>query len=166
MKWSKYKKVPNLVAELEKGKKYKLVDSTAITSALFSFLYDKPEGGLPNVLNCYPKIVKEQLDGATFKKPAVEVQNAYFLMYQHSGPNKDTKGIVEERKWRKWVDDSLVHVLSPNVYRTPSEALQVSNILWVQLTFSRYDKLYTQEMSIGGVECSVNFLRSRCIHKM
>ena len=30
----------------------------------------------------------------------------------------------EERKWRKWVDDHLVHMLSPNVYRTPSEALQ------------------------------------------
>ncbi len=30
----------------------------------------------------------------------------------------------EERKWRKWVDDHLVHVLSPNIYRTPSEAFQ------------------------------------------
>lgn len=30
----------------------------------------------------------------------------------------------EERKWRVWVDDSLVHVLSPNIYRTPKEALQ------------------------------------------
>ena len=29
-----------------------------------------------------------------------------------------------ERKWRLWVDDVLVHVLSPNIYRTPSEALQ------------------------------------------
>ena len=29
-----------------------------------------------------------------------------------------------ERKWRKWVDDTLVHTLSPNVYRTPTEALQ------------------------------------------
>lgn len=30
----------------------------------------------------------------------------------------------DERKWRKWVDDVFVHVLSPNVYRTPTEAFQ------------------------------------------
>lgn len=26
-------------------------------------------------------------------------------------------------KWRKWADDWLVHLISPNVYRTPREAL-------------------------------------------
>ena len=26
-------------------------------------------------------------------------------------------------KWRQWVDDWLVHLISPNVYRTPGEAL-------------------------------------------
>ena len=127
MRWSKsYKKVPVLVAEMENGKKYQLVDSTALISTMFSFLYDKPEGGLESVLNCYPKIMKEDISGATLKKPVMDVQNRYFLMYQHSGPNKDTKGIVEERKWRKWVDDTLVHTLSPNVYRSPTEALQVN----------------------------------------
>lgn len=29
----------------------------------------------------------------------------------------------EEMKWRQWADDWLVHLISPNVYRTPSEAL-------------------------------------------
>lgn len=29
----------------------------------------------------------------------------------------------EEMKWRKWADDWLVHLISPNVYRTPKEAL-------------------------------------------
>lgn len=33
----------------------------------------------------------------------------------------------EERKWRKWVDDVLVHTLSPNVYRTKEEAFQAFN---------------------------------------
>ena len=27
-------------------------------------------------------------------------------------------------KWRKWVDSSLVHMLSPNIYRTFKEAYQ------------------------------------------
>ena len=89
MKWSKsYRKVPVLVAELENGKKYKLVDSTALISALFSFIYDKPEGGLENVLKCYPKIRKN-----TEKGPTLEIQNLYFLMYQNSAPNKTTKEI-------------------------------------------------------------------------
>lgn len=33
----------------------------------------------------------------------------------------------EERKWRKWADDVLVHTLSPNVYRTTDEAFQAFN---------------------------------------
>ncbi|KAL8459167.1 hypothetical protein ACS0TY_036584 [Phlomoides rotata] len=30
----------------------------------------------------------------------------------------------EEMKWRGWVDNHLVHILSPNIYRTTSEALE------------------------------------------
>ncbi len=30
----------------------------------------------------------------------------------------------DERKWRTWVDSHLVHMISPNVYRTSSEALE------------------------------------------
>lgn len=33
----------------------------------------------------------------------------------------------EERKWRQWADNILVHTLSPNVYRTREEALQAFN---------------------------------------
>lgn len=30
----------------------------------------------------------------------------------------------EEKKWREWVDNHLVHILSPNIYRNTSEALE------------------------------------------
>ncbi|KAL3517082.1 hypothetical protein ACH5RR_023984 [Cinchona calisaya] len=30
----------------------------------------------------------------------------------------------EEKKWRGWVDNHLVHILSPNIYRNTSEALE------------------------------------------
>lgn len=30
----------------------------------------------------------------------------------------------EERKWRTWVDSHLVHLISPNVYRTSAEAFE------------------------------------------
>ena len=46
------------------------------------------------------------------------------LLLQLTSQMSPFLGYREERKWRKWVDDHLVHMLSPNVYRTPSEALQ------------------------------------------
>lgn len=33
----------------------------------------------------------------------------------------------DELKWRKWSDEVLVHMLSPNVYRTVNEAYQAFN---------------------------------------
>lgn len=30
----------------------------------------------------------------------------------------------DERKWRSWADDELVHLISPNVYRTRKEAFE------------------------------------------
>ena len=112
-----------LVAELENGTKYQLMDSSAIVSTLFSLLYDKPKGGLEELLNCYPQVKNEAYESSS-RKPPFDITNRYFLMFQDSIPQKDKKGIAEERKWRKWVDDTLVHTLSPNVYRTPTEALQ------------------------------------------
>ncbi|XP_072954080.1 uncharacterized protein [Typha angustifolia] len=38
--------------------------------------------------------------------------------------NPDNSVDEEEAKWRRWVDDHLVHILSPNIYRTTSEALE------------------------------------------
>ncbi|KAG2385128.1 uncharacterized protein HKW66_Vig0122200 [Vigna angularis] len=44
----------------------------------------------------------------------------------------------EETKWRRWVDNHLVHVLSPNIYRNTTEALEsfeyiTSNVAGVQV---------------------------------
>ncbi|KAH1241319.1 Prostaglandin E synthase 2 [Glycine max] len=36
----------------------------------------------------------------------------------------DSTSEDEETKWRRWVDNHLVHVLSPNIYRNTSEALE------------------------------------------
>lgn len=39
------------------------------------------------------------------------------------GPPSVPFACREEMKWRQWADDWLVHLISPNVYRTPAEAL-------------------------------------------
>ncbi|KAL0323207.1 UNVERIFIED_CONTAM: Prostaglandin E synthase 2 [Sesamum angustifolium] len=36
----------------------------------------------------------------------------------------DSFGEDEEKKWRGWVDNHLVHILSPNIYRSATEALE------------------------------------------
>ena len=136
-----------LVAELENGTKYQLMDSSAIVSTLFSLLYDKPKGGLEELLNCYPQVKNEAYE-TNSRKPPFDITNRYFLMFQDSVPLKDKKGIAEERKWRKWVDDTLVHTLSPNVYRSPSEALQA---------FQWFDKAGDWETHFKTWERSVHF---------
>jgi len=68
----------------------------------------------------YKKVPIKYLDDGVEK---TEIQNRYFLMYNEAKVERSKEDIVEERKWRKWVDDELVHSLSPNVYRNPAEAL-------------------------------------------
>ena len=76
------------------------MDSSAIISAMYSFLYDKPKGGLAEVLTCYPQVrkIEEETDS---KKPKFEIMNRYFLMFQESTPNKDKQKILQGKlKWK------------------------------------------------------------------
>jgi len=125
MKWSKYKKVPVVVVEY-KDKVLQLNDSSVIVSALFSKLAD-PNADLEQIMDCYPTIRYREPDG----KEKADIQNRYFLMYNEASVNRTKADIVEERRWRRWADDTLVHTLSPNVYQSMSEALA---------TFQWFDK--------------------------
>lgn len=119
-KWTDYRKVPFLVIKFPNSERIlQLKDSTMIISVLQSFLHNKSEN-MDNLVKCYPTLNYTDEEG----DKRVEIMNRYFLMYGQHPPGRTKEDIVEERKWRKWVDDVLVHVLSPNVYRTPSEALQ------------------------------------------
>ncbi|KAI3793593.1 hypothetical protein L1987_36213 [Smallanthus sonchifolius] len=46
----------------------------------------------------------------------------------------------EENKWCRWVDDHLVHMLSPNIYRNTSEALESFDYIASNGNFSFYEK--------------------------
>lgn len=119
VKWSAYKKVPILVVETPEGESIQLVDSSMIISTLYSFLLDKSKGVLETA-SCYPRISSLDIDG----KEKEEISNKYFLMFNEGDTGRKKEDITQERKWRKWVDETFVHTLSPNVYRTPSESLQ------------------------------------------
>ncbi|KAJ4966476.1 hypothetical protein NE237_018325 [Protea cynaroides] len=47
----------------------------------------------------------------------------------------------EEKKWRRWVDSDLVHVLSPNIYRNTSEALESFDYITSNGNFSFTEKI-------------------------
>jgi len=147
MKWSKYKKVPVVVVEY-KDKVIQINDSSVIVSALYSLLLDQ-NSNLEQIMDCYPSIRFYDSDG----KEKQDIQNKYFLMYNEAKVNRTKEDIVEERRWRRWTDETLVHTLSPNVYRSPSEALaafqwfdEVGN--WADLfqAWERYLVIYVGAM--------------------
>lgn len=120
IKFSKYKKVPILLIEDEKGCQ-QLNDSTVIISMLSTHLIDS-KLGLDEIASMYAPL--KYIDEESGKEVS-EVMNRYFLMFGDKIPlSRSEEEIKEERKWRKWADDVLVHLLSPNIYQTPREALQ------------------------------------------
>ena len=52
----------------------------------------------------------------------------------------------EERQWRQWTDDVLVHTLSPNIYRTPAEAIEA---------FRHFSKVGEWTETFGNMEQTV-----------
>ncbi|XP_004677347.1 PREDICTED: prostaglandin E synthase 2 isoform X1 [Condylura cristata] len=119
IKFSSYRKVPILLAQ-EGESLQQLNDSSVIISALKTYLVSGQP--LEDVVTYYPpmKAVNEQ------GREVTEFCNKYWLMLDETEAQrlyggKDAR--TEEMKWRQWADDWLVHLISPNVYRTPAEAL-------------------------------------------
>lgn len=141
IKFTSYKKVPILIAEEKKdGVKFQLNDSTAIISILGTHLLDT-NGKLEDVLKSYVPNISKDENG----KQVEEVLNRYFLMFGNKSNRRTDESITKERKWRKWADDDLVHMLSPNIYRTYDEALQAFNYFsevgeW-EKNFSTWERL-------------------------
>ncbi|CAK1554101.1 unnamed protein product [Leptosia nina] len=118
IKWSGYKKVPILLAKVDGGYQ-QLLDSTAIISVLETYLKDKALH-LREIIKYYPATRYVNDSG----KEMTDITNKYFVM-QNAPTDERRKAIeMEEREWRKWADNVLVHMLSPNVYRTTGEAIE------------------------------------------
>ncbi|XP_053138405.1 cip1-interacting zinc finger protein isoform X5 [Hemicordylus capensis] len=118
IKFSSYRKVPILLANADST--LQLNDSSVIISAIKTHLISRKS--LEEILSYYPPMKATNERG----KEVTEYNNKYWLMLDEKEtmcvyPVKESR--VEEMKWRKWVDDWLVHLISPNVYRTPGEAL-------------------------------------------
>ncbi|XP_026823301.1 prostaglandin E synthase 2 [Rhopalosiphum maidis] len=115
--WSDYKKVPILLVKTSNGYQ-PLTDSTMIVSALATYLKDKTFN-IEDIANFYPSISYVDVDG----KRKTDIMNKYFIMNEDESEKSKRLNFDNERKWRKWSDETLVHALSPNAYRTLSEAI-------------------------------------------
>ncbi|XP_050684210.1 prostaglandin E synthase 2 isoform X2 [Leptidea sinapis] len=141
IKWSGYKKVPIVLAKVEGGYQ-QLLDSTAIISILETYLRDKSLQ-LREIIKYYP-ITRYQNDTGN---EVTDITNKYFIMHNaHSISSKEKEDEQEERRWRQWADRVLVHTLSPNVYRTTSEALD---------TFKWFEKVGGWRESFPSWECAL-----------
>ncbi|XP_036041771.1 prostaglandin E synthase 2 isoform X2 [Onychomys torridus] len=97
-----------------------LNDSSVIISALKTYLVSGQP--LEEVITYYPPMKATNDQG----KEVTEFCNKYWLMLDEKEVQRMYGGKearTEEMKWRQWADDWLVHLISPNVYRTPAEAL-------------------------------------------
>ncbi|KJH40949.1 glutaredoxin [Dictyocaulus viviparus] len=107
-----YRKVPIITSgELV------LKDSSLIISKLATFLR-RSDLSLHDVENLYPVLEFERN-----KKMVVDCPLKYYVM-NRSVSEQRTEEVREERVWRQWVDNHFIHLISPNVYRTPKEALE------------------------------------------
>lgn len=85
IKWSKYKKVPMLLAKRNDGKYVQLTDSSMIISALASFQLNTDQD-IGQLVNYYQNT--SFVDDNGHKK--TDVINKYFLMFQEGRPPKST----------------------------------------------------------------------------
>jgi len=111
IKFQEYRKVPFV-----RSGDTQINDSSLIISVLKGNFLGK--GDIQTLVSYYPFLESE--DG----KGKGEYANVYNVMYQQGFSHSQNLAIREESKWRRWIDESFVHTLSPNIYRTIGESLQ------------------------------------------
>ena len=115
-------------------------DSSLVISVLKSHHLGKLDVG--TLLTYYPYVEEtndERKQWWQRNKTRGEYMNIYRVMYGEEFTEKQNKAILEEAKWRKWVDDVFVHTLAPNIYRNPRETLQAMEYIMQPGYFTQWE---------------------------
>ncbi|XP_051278432.1 prostaglandin E synthase 2 [Dicentrarchus labrax] len=155
IKWSAYRKVPILMVDGE----VQLNDSSVIISSLKTFLIKKDKS-MSEILCCYPELKSVNDSG----KKVTEYSNKYWLMLSEAETTAvyPEKGMQkEEMKWRQWADDWLVHLISPNVYRTAGEALASFDYIVREGKFSTFEGFFAKYVGAAAMFLISKRLKSR-----
>lgn len=70
----------------------------------------------------------------------------------------------EEIKWRKWADDWLVHLISPNVYRTPAEALASFDYIVREGKFGTFEGFFAKYIGAAAMWLISKRLKNRSVN--
>ncbi|GJD10053.1 Prostaglandin E synthase 2 [Galdieria sulphuraria] len=102
-------------------------------------------------------LTKKELNFSTYKKVPVAIINGQqvngstdiVLTIQNSLQNtKNGRAIspltLEQRKWLDWIDDYFIHLLPPNIYRTPKEAVRSFDYIVHHSKFSYWQQETTR----------------------
>ncbi|XP_073397211.1 prostaglandin E synthase 2 [Dendrobates tinctorius] len=156
IKFSSYRKVPILIANA--ASTLQLNDSSVIISAVKTFLVSRKS--LEEIVSYYPGIKVTNENG----KEVTEYQNRYWLMLNEQETQrlyKSKESQKEEMKWRKWADDWLVHLISPNVYRTPGEALASFDYIVREGNFGSVEGIFAKYLGATAMFFIGKRLKSR-----
>ncbi|XP_048857625.1 prostaglandin E synthase 2 [Brienomyrus brachyistius] len=144
IKWSQYRKVPILMVDGTQ-----LNDSSVIISALKTYLVST-EKTIPEIITYYPELKSKNEKG----KEVTEYCNKYWLMLTEAESEKlylEKDSRKEEMKWRQWADDWLVHLISPNVYRTPHEALASFDYIVHEGKFGSFEGFFAKYLGAAAM---------------
>ncbi|KAM4616700.1 prostaglandin E synthase 2 isoform 2-T2 [Polymixia lowei] len=155
IKWSAYRKVPILMVDSD----VQLNDSSVIISSLKTFLVTK-DRSMDEILRCYPEMKSVNESG----REVTEYNNKYWLMLSQAEtqllyPEKDSQ--KEEMKWRRWADEWLVHLISPNVYRTSGEALASFDYIVREGKFGSFEGFFAKYVGAAAMYIISKRLKSR-----
>uniref|UniRef100_F6QUY6 Prostaglandin E synthase 2 n=1 Tax=Callithrix jacchus TaxID=9483 RepID=F6QUY6_CALJA len=155
IKFSSYRKVPILVAQV--GENSVSPREPRASSLLSWVVLEQP---LEEIITYYPamKAVNDQ------GKEVTEFGNKYWLMLDEKEAQQVYSGKearTEEMKWRQWADDWLVHLISPNVYRTPTEALASFDYIVREGKFGAVEGAVAKYMGAAAMYLISKRLKSR-----
>ncbi|XP_059460661.1 uncharacterized protein LOC132189862 [Corylus avellana] len=85
----------------------------------------------------YKKVPILKIDG----EQMVDSSDIIDKLFQRIHPDNPAVDGDEEKKWRGWVDNHLVHMLSPNIYRTASKALESFDYITTHGNFSFTERI-------------------------
>ncbi|KAG9135352.1 hypothetical protein Leryth_007123 [Lithospermum erythrorhizon] len=89
----------------------------------------------------YKKVPILVVDGKQMVDSSAIIDEFYEKVHPEVSTGSSLKEDTEEKKWRGWVDGHLVHILSPNIYRNASEALESFEYITSHGNFSFTERL-------------------------
>ncbi|XP_042057146.1 prostaglandin E synthase 2-like [Salvia splendens] len=97
----------------------------------------------------YKKVPILMVDGVQMVDSSDIIDKLYTKV--NPGAVTDSAEESEEKKWRRWVDNHLVHILSPNIYRSISEAIDSFDYITTMGNFSFMEKMSAKYVGAGAM---------------